>query len=188
MKNKGKVKIEQTFDGLHIIVPSKKNWFLLIFGTVWMISWFFGFASISEILSYSETIDLDTHISLWLIVWIMVGIVITFLILWGYFGKEKLIIATDRNQLSIEKTVFNIGKKNRLDISEIGNIRTELLFGKKRRGFWGFGTGKVRFDYGLKTYSFGLGVEDAEAHYIVEILNEQFFPKGTPKIENQPLC
>ena len=77
-----------------------------------------------------------------------------------------------------EKTVFGIGIKNRLDTSAIKNFRIEFAsnnwFGGHGWAFWGLGTGKIKFDYGLKTYSFGLGIDYTEANYIVELLKEQF--------------
>ena len=51
------------------------------------------------------------------------------------------------------------------------------MFGGNRWSFWGLGPGKIKFDYGFKTYSFGLGVDDAEANYIIEILKEHFNKK-----------
>ncbi len=182
MINNGKAKIEKTFDGLNIIVPSKKNWFSLLFGTVWFFGWLFGVLMVSGILlSSSETSDLgeaDMFLTFWLIVWTFGGLVIVFLLLWGYFGQEKFI--TKRNEVLFEKTVFNIGKKNRLDISGIKNFRTEFvnnnnnLFGRNNWALWGLGVGKIKFDYGLKTYSFGLSVDEAEANYIVGLFKEQF--------------
>jgi len=178
MTDNGKAKIEKSFDGLNIIIPSKKNWFGLLFGTAWMGGWFFGFIGASGILFSSESghSGIDGFMSFWLIGWTVGGIAMTTILLWGYFGKEKFI--TDRNEILFEKSVFGIGMKNRLEISAIKNFRTEMsndsLFGGNRWAFWGLGQGKIKFDYGLKTYSFGLGVDDAEANYIIGLLKEQF--------------
>lgn len=177
MINNGKAKIEKSFGGLNIIIPSKKNWFALLFGTAWMGGWFFGFVSTSGFLfSGTGHSGADGFMIFWLIGWTAGGLAIITLLLWGYFGQEKFI--TDRNEILFEKSVFGIGKKNRLEISAIKNFRTEIgndnWFGGNRWAFWGLGPGKIKFDYGLKTYSFGLGVDDAEANYIVGLLNEQF--------------
>ena len=178
MTNNGKATIEKSFGGLNIIIPSKKNWFALLFGTAWMGGWFFGFVSASGILFSSETGQLgaDGFMTFWLIGWTVGGLAITTILLWGYFGQEKFI--TDRNEILFEKSVFGIGIKNRLERSAIKNFRTEVSndnwFGGNRWAFWGLGPGKIKFDYGLKTYSFALGVDDAEANYIVGLLKEQF--------------
>ncbi len=178
MINNGKAKIEKSLGGLNIIIPSKKNWFALLFGTVWMGGWFFGFVSASDILFSAGTghSGADGFMTFWLIGWTIGGLAITTILLWGYFGKEKFI--TDRNEIIFEKSVFGIGIKNRLEISALKNFRTEMgndnLFGGNRWAFWGLGSGKVKFDYGFKTYSFGLGVDDAEANYIVGVLKVHF--------------
>ena len=177
MTNNGKAKIEKTSNGLNITIPSKKSWFILLFMTACMGGWLFYLIDVVGIL-FSE-IDLgnvDLFLILWLIAWIAGGLTIACLLLWGYFGQEKFIIGKDK--VSFEKTVFGIGKKNRLDVSGIKNFRTELVNGDLlifRSTPWGLGTsGKIKFDYGLKTYSFGLGIDDAEANYIVGLLKEQF--------------
>lgn len=178
MINNGKAKIEKPFSGLNIIIPSKKNWFALLFGTAWLGGWYLGFVNASSMLFSSRTGDFEVEgfLTFWLTVWTLGGLSIITLLLWGYFGQEKFI--TDKSKILFEKTVFGIGMKNRLEISAIKNFRTEFgndsWFGGNRLAFWGLGPGKIKFDYGLKTYSFGLGVDDAEAKYIVGLLKEQF--------------
>ena len=172
MTNNGKAKIEKTFNGLNIIIP-KKNLFILIFGTIWLSGWFLGFA-LFEMFASS---GIPKIISVFILgTWTIGGLIMIFFLLWGYFGQEKFI--TDRHEVLFEKTVFGIGKKNRLNISEIKNFRADFVnnspFGGNNGALFGFGPGKIKFDYGLKTYSFGFGVDEAEAHYIVELLKEQF--------------
>ena len=181
MINNGKAKISKNFDGLSIIIPSKKNWFFLLFGTFWMGGWLLGFLFALETLFSEMDSGADLFLFFWLIAWTIGGIAITFFLLWGYFGKEKFI--TERNEVFFEKTIFGIGKKNRLDISDVKNFRTEFVnerkswfFRNNNLALYGLG-GKIKFDYGFKTYSFGLSVDEAEAEYIVGLLKEQFKEK-----------
>lgn len=37
---------------------------------------------------------------------------------------------------------------------------------------WGFRGGSMAFDYGAKTYRFGFGVDELEAHQIMEALHK----------------
>ena len=71
-----------------------------------------------------------------------------------------------------------IGLKKRFEANEIKNFRTEKIetgmFSKNGWAFWGLGPGQIKFDYGLKTFSFGLGVDDSEANYLVELLSNHF--------------
>ncbi len=41
--NNGKANIENTIGNYTITIPSKKNWFALLFGTAWLGGWYFGF-------------------------------------------------------------------------------------------------------------------------------------------------
>jgi hypothetical protein len=81
-----------------------------------------------------------------------------------------------------EKSVFGLGQKRKLQAAEIKNIRTEVQngswFGGNRWAFWGLGPGKIKFDYGFKTYSFGLALDDAEANYICGLLKEHIKDYG----------
>lgn len=176
MTSNGRAKIEKTFNGINIIIPSKKNWFALLFGIVWLGGWFAGILSaLEEIFSSTSNSVPIFFLVFWLIGWTMVGLGLTAMLLWGYFGQERFI--TYRNEVFFEKIVFGEGKKDRLNASEIKNFRTEpVSYGWFNGGqaFWGLGAGKIKFDYGLKTYSFGLAVDDAEATYIVKLLKEQF--------------
>ena len=143
--NNGKAKIENTIGNYTVSIPSKKNWFTLLFGTAWLGGWTIG------------------------------GIMVVSMLLWGYFGKEKL--EFDQQEVKLEKTIFGIGIKKRLIKKEVTNFRfekiSESMFGGNRLAFWGLGPGKIKFDYGLKTYSFGLAVDDAEANYLSEELNKK---------------
>jgi hypothetical protein len=170
--NNGKAKIEKRIDGLNIEIPSKKNWFALIFGLFWLFIWFNFFLVPGEFQNFGT----DSFPTIWLLLWILGVLSVIFCILWGLFGQE--LFNDTRNDVVFEKTIFGIGIKKRFEKTEIKNFRVEAInqtmFGGNRWAFWGLGPGKIKFDYGLKTYSFGLGVDDAEANYIVEMLKEHF--------------
>ena len=92
MKNNGKAKIEKTNGGLSILIPSKKNWFGLIFGTLWLGGWYFGVTTVIPFTgSENGHVDIDSFLIIWLIIWIGGGLTVIVLLLWGYFGKEKFI-------------------------------------------------------------------------------------------------
>lgn len=176
MINNGKAKIDQTFTTLSISIPSKKNWFALIFGTAWMGGWFAGFLAASSTLFKGGMGNGmgNNFLVFWLIMWTIGGIAITTTLLWGYFGKEDFIL--NEGEVQLNKTVFGIGIKKKFEAIEIKNIRAEAdnSYSRNRWAVWGMGPGKIKFDYGLKTYSFGMAVDDAEANHIVEIMQKQF--------------
>ncbi|MBD77634.1 MAG: hypothetical protein CL840_01675 [Crocinitomicaceae bacterium] len=166
--NNGKAKIKESINGISIQLPSKKNWFFLLFATAWMGGWFFGFTGALGMFDSGSS----GFITFWLIGWTIGGCFITVFLLWGYFGIERFIISGSTALL--EKSVFGIGIKSRLKKSELKEFRFEKintgLMGGNRWAVYGFGPGKIQFDYGFKTYSFGLGLDDAEAKHIVQLL------------------
>lgn len=178
MIQNGKATIKNEMGTLNISVPSKKNWFALLFGTAWLGGWFFGFKFASSQLFSGEqgSFGVDGFLTFWLAAWTCGGAMVIFLMLWGYFGRETFV--SGQGEATLRKTIFGLGLKKRMEAREIKNFRMEAVntsrFGNNRWAFWGFGPGKIKFDYGLKTYSFGLAVDDAEANYIVDILKRHF--------------
>jgi len=176
--NNGRAKIDKSLKGFSISIPSKKNWFVLLFGTAWIGGWYFGFSKTMELILSNDFNNNESgnFFLFWLFGWTVVGIGFSILLLWGFFGKEHF--RTKGNHVHFEKTVFGIGKKRKLKSSELKNFRTDTVndswFGGNSWSHWGLGEGKIKFDYGLKTYSFGLGVDDAEAVHIVDLLQKQF--------------
>lgn len=180
MLNNGRARVEESFGGLRISIPSKKNWFAIPFIAFWLVGWFWGIVGVSTIIGTThDSPGVNGFLIIWLILWTGGGLSAIFMLLWGLFGIESLDF--DRNRLSFQKTIFNIGMKRELDIQEVKNFRFEKgpegLFNGNRWAFWGLGPGKIKFDYGLKTYSLGLGVDDAEAIYLANLLNEKLSSK-----------
>ncbi|MCC6372988.1 MAG: hypothetical protein IT236_18440 [Bacteroidia bacterium] len=176
MINNGVASIEQNLSELNIEVPASKNWFTLVFSVVWLFGWVFGLVTASGSAFTNDTakLDVESFMLIWLTMWTVGGIAVIANVLWGFFGKEKLLINSFETRF--EKTIFNIGIKKKLQSSELKNFRFELIeeSATNKRSFIGFGPGKIKFDYGFKTYSFGLGLDDAEAQHIVSLLRKRY--------------
>lgn len=173
--NNGKAKIERFGNSLSITIPSKKNWFVLILATVGLGGWVFGIGIASLMLGDESGGEANVFIIVWLVVWTIGGLLIIGSLLWGYFGKEQIDITN--SEINFSKTVFGIGIKKRLAAKEVKNFRfnqvDESMFGGGRWAVYGLGPGKIKFDYGFKTYSFGLAVDEAEANYLIELLDKR---------------
>jgi len=174
----GKATISSSMNGTEISIPSKKNWFILIFGTAWLGGWYLGFKSAWGTFRFGESglEGVDAFMTVWLICWTLGGVSIVGLLLWGYFGKELLEI--ENRQVVLSKKVFGIGTNKVLKKSEVKNIRfnkvkINYFSGTNRWAIWGVGEGKIMFDYGMKTYSFGLALDDAEANHIIEKMKQK---------------
>lgn len=173
--NNGRAKITHSPNGTEISIPSRKNFFLLFFGAIWLGGWFFGFMSVKGAFGFSELElnEIDGFLIFWLIGWTIGGVFVLSLLLWGFLGKEILNIESSKVRLT--KGVLGVGLKKVLNKSEVNNIRfneVDTSYSRSNYAFWGIGEGKIKFDYGMRTYSVGLGLDDAEAHYLVEKLEE----------------
>jgi hypothetical protein len=122
--NNGNATIETRSGNYTIIIPSKKNWFVLISGTAWLGGWYWGFKNALTGFGGEEG-GFDTFMTFWLLGWSIGGIAIIGLLLWGYFGKETLEFS--RNQVKLQKTVFGIGIKKKLERREVKNFRFENI-------------------------------------------------------------
>lgn len=177
--NNRKARVEHVMDNLAITIPSKKNWLALILGTLWIASWSSGLKFVLSIFSEAGLTEADGSFGIfmlvWISAWVLGGLGVSLLLLWGYFGEERLEFSTQK--LYFEKTVFGLGIKKELALAEVQNFRQERTqagwFRSNRWSYWGLGPGNIKFDYGLKTFSFGLAVDDAEAKYLVGLFREK---------------
>jgi len=181
MNNKEAV-VENINGKYTLTIPSYKNWFFILFTTIWLFGWLIGLISAIVMLVFdfgTTNNEFNEFITTWLIGWIIAGLVVSSILLWAYFGKEKL--QFNRQIIHFEKTVFGIGIKKKLNRKKATNFRfekanTELgkfLIGNIGFQALGWGSGKIKFDYDFKTYSFGLALIDGDAIDLVTELNKQ---------------
>ncbi len=181
-RDNGRAKIIRDFNGLTIDIPSKKVWWWLIFALIWLVGWYFGMQSAIHEIQSNKAVDLGAKFFLmaWLVIWIAGGLFIIFLILWGFFGREKFI--EEGNRILLQKSILGIGKKYVLDKKAIKHFRRARLdhgrFGVALSSDLGLGGGKIKFDYGLRTFSFGKALDDAEADFIIDLLQKKFNNKS----------
>jgi len=182
----GRAKVN--FDGIRLLIkiPSKKNWFIILFLAAWMGGWFIGETSAINGLLSSDDIGVNGFMLIWLVGWTIGGLFAIIVLLWSLFGQETIQI--ERDILSVSKGIFDVGliKKN-YELNCIENLEInpestgiDSLFGQNKKigDFWGLTGGKLRFDYGMKTIKLGIGIDEAEARYLIkEIKNRGFFKK-----------
>lgn len=173
----GIAQIEQGIHTLTIKIPSKKNWFVIIFMSAWICGWFMGESfALAAIFNSDTPIFANAFLFFWLIAWTAGGALVIYTISWQLMGKE--IISIHRGILQIEKSVKGIGRKKKYDIKSIKNIDVNPT---EDSGMWGrsynrslIGTkgGKIKFDYGMSTIKFAQSIEEAEARMLIEKLKE----------------
>jgi hypothetical protein len=161
-------------DKLIITIPADKNRLIIPFLIFWIIWFIAGLSSTIVELFFGKLDPFELGILriFWMTLGAMIGVQLIFFFFWGYFGIERIII--ENETFNLYKTVFKIGVHNNLKCNSITNIRLEQRetspFASFSIRFWGLGPGKIKLDYGNRTYSFGISVDKDEAIYISELL------------------
>ena len=168
----GRATLNVTAGGLDLTVPAYYLWVVRLLLPLWLGGWTMGFVTAGGTLWGSSGFgELDLFLTFWLLAWTAGGALASATLLWMWFGKERLEI--HGQTVRFHRGVFGVGITKELQRAQVRNVRFEQLdtdVWKQRNnlGILGWGKGKIKFDYGLKTYTFALGVDDAEARYLVE--------------------
>lgn len=174
--NNGRAIIKTQGNKTNIVIPVKRNYLIIIFSSVWLLIWLSFFSSFNSNFGLFSDEGIATLFLLWITFWIIGGLIVCFVLLWNLFGKE--IITINSKYLEVNRNLFGIGRKKQYDIKHVEKFRfneipDNLFSMKSRLAFWGLGEGKIKFDYGMKSPSFGLGLDDAESNYIVKLMKEK---------------
>lgn len=187
----GNAIINDTLSGFEINIPTKKNWFILIFLGVWLCGWTMGeLSAIAAITGlFSENIGFaNLFIVFWLIGWTIGGFFAFKTFLWNLKGKE--IISFRNSEFTIQKVgalfskpkTYNLKEAKKFRVQEESNVYGSNNWGNRNNfGSLYASNGTIRFDYGLKTVKIASGIDEAEANHILEklkskgILNESNF-------------
>ncbi len=181
---KGRAIIQDNFTDLQIIIPTKKNWFIILFIGAWLGGWLFGEVfAIGAVTGLLGGNPAGFFILFWLIGWTVGGFFALRMFLWNLKGQE--IITVGQGILSIDKKGILFYKPKVFDLNEVKNIRVQEdnlgyggLFGGRRNDFGGFNlSGTIRFDYGLQTVKFAGGLDEAEAKSIIQKLKDRHLLK-----------
>lgn len=174
----GRAQINNTGNGLQISIPSKKNWFIIIFLSIWMCGWVIGeigaITAISTgVVSGKNPGGVGLFLAVWLTGWTFGGAFCIAILGWNLKGME--IISLSNGILKIERKAFNIGQTKEYSLADTANFRisrsvnmweASTNFGAGME-FWGFGGGIISFDYGMQTVKFANGIDEAEANHII---------------------
>ncbi|TWI80560.1 hypothetical protein IQ13_3238 [Lacibacter cauensis] len=173
----GQAILNDTFNELEIIIPTKKNWLIIVFLGAWLGGWTMGeFLAIRMLIgSIAESMGfVNLFLLFWLCGWTVGGFFALKTLLWNLIGKE--IITVGEGRLTIVKMGSLLSKPKTYDLHAVKNLRVNeegqqdygAFFGG-RNSFAGMtsSTGTIRFDYGFKTIKFASGIDEAEANFII---------------------
>jgi len=176
-------KVQQLSDGIQIVIPSKKNFFRIIWFVLGVTMWVYMTGSVVYITSLL-IMGLGSNTGMWIFIGFLVfillflvglGSYIIYSLLWQFTGKEIIIVKNDF--LRISRQIFNRNKFLEYSMQSISDLRastpqTALFASVKIFKNISGQSGMIAFDYGAKTVRFGFEIEEAEAKQIVSVLQE----------------
>ncbi|MFA5354743.1 MAG: hypothetical protein WC291_10980 [Thermodesulfovibrionales bacterium] len=173
---KARAVITATGNGLQVVIPSRKNAFLILFLAAWLVGWAVGEVMVPTtfIKGIKDTGALIFSAA-WLVAWTIGGGFAIYTWLWNVAGKE--IITVNSLYLTVKKDLFGYGRVKEYEMSHITNLRVSPqpfnpFDVSSSLQFWGVGGGVLAFDYGSRTYRFCRGVDEAEATQVMGRIKE----------------
>lgn len=175
----GQAILNDTLNGLEIIIPAKRNWFLIIFLGAWLGGWTIGESfAIGTLIGFSDY-DLgfaNLFMLFWLCGWTVAGFFVVKTLVWYLAGKE--IITFGQGQFSIAKQGLLLSKPKIYDLKHVKKLRARkeetIYYGfegvRNNLGAMNASNGTLQFDYGMKTVRFANDIDEAEAYFIIDKL------------------
>ena len=174
---------EVTPEGYRVVIPARRNWFVLVFLLAWLGGWVFGELSASSELFRGADKTPVGFLSFWLVGWTVGGIFAAAAVLWQIAGRE--IITLESGNLSYRVEALGIGRTRSFRASEVKSLRSTdyaiSTFANQRNWFppvLGSGFGPVAFDYGARTFRVAPSLDEAEAKMLVAELSARL-PGGS---------
>lgn len=187
--------------GAELMIPGKKNWFIILFLGFWLIGWAIGEVTVTGTLiaGIAKAINGDfadvaskgagafggLFMIAWLGAWTVGGGCAIYAWLWQVKGVEEILITHEGFCIKKRTPVWTRTKNYRLH--EVKSLRatssqTSIFDISRGMEFWGLSGGVLAFDYGAKTVRFGIGLDEAEAKQILGDLQGRYpnlFDKST---------
>jgi len=181
----------QTDEGLQIILLSKKNYLLIFWYGLWLIMWTFMTGTVTFFLAFFILSAIkETNSGMWifamfitfmLLFLLSIGLPAIYTFFWQLAGKE--IISINSAVMSITNQIFGWKKVYEYEIMDIKDLRASIpqkdLFARIKILQHSKQNGMIAFDYGSKTFRFGLDIDEAEAKQIASEVHGRFVKQNT---------
>jgi hypothetical protein len=172
----GRAIIDESYNGVDIIIPVKKDWFLIPFLSFWLCLWLAAGIFISVGLLGTGAEGARLFLYMFLTVWTIHGFFSASRLWWNIAGKE--IIQVSQGVLTIHRKGAVFKRAKSYDLAQCQNFRAmeeQLLIyhfntitaGMLRRKP---NPGTIKFDYDAATIRFGDWLPQAEGEYILDRL------------------
>ena len=173
-----RITITDTSQGLRIVMPCRRSWFVILFLVFWLCGW-----AVAEVMVANQFLNGDAppegefFMMTWFGVWTVGGVFAIYAWLWQVMGKEMV---TVHGQTFItRRDIGGLGFDKEYDLLQMRDLRVgqvgfnPLEFSSSLQ-LWGVGGGVIAFEYGEKTYRFGAGLDEAEAKQAVTAIKKRY--------------
>ena len=174
-------------NGLGLLIPPKRNWFIILFMGFWLCLWAAGEIMVPLQFLKGEISGITAMFVVgWLGAWTVGGTFAIYLWLWNLMGRQT--ITMHGHTLTTRREIGGYGFNKAYDLSQVRDLRVSA------RGlnswdysasleFLGLGGGLVAFDYGAKTYRLGAGLDEAEAKLVVKKITDRYSTAKSGRIQ-----
>ena len=173
----GRSTVNEYPEGIQVVIPAKKSFFVNIFLATWLMAWVYGEIVVIDRLFSNQGQTPDAFIVFYAFAWTLSGMLAIFVWLWNNRGREVIRISDDELRRSREYVWFSISKFyqarhiSNLRISDLSPASLEMGGGME---FWGLAGGSITFDYKSSLGKIGLGIDEAEAGRIIEVIKARY--------------
>lgn len=183
-KHIGRAEVLDGFNAFTIEIPAQRSWFKIIFLCVWLCGWLAGeLFAVFTLFNGPEDGFTIVFLSVWLLGWTFGGIAAFMSVLFQLVGKDRFVL--DRTELSIERTVFGMGRKRKYNVDLIKHIQYNNqpsltgIFRKIAMNDPKFFKGFIAFEYKGRKIFWGKGLSEITSKELFEdIQNTSFLDKN----------
>lgn len=184
--------VENSDTSVKVTLPSKRNIVYILWFCLWLFGWGYmvyailyipiriyqvieaGKTTASEMQVGDGLIVMGVFLLIFLLALLAMGAVIIYALFWLIAGRE--VIEADSKVLKVSRQIFSWKRTSEYSANEVKDLRASVkqsVFGpmKSIRKLMGL-DGIIAFDYGAKTFRFGLEIEEAEAKQIIFAIKE----------------
>lgn len=188
-----RVKItDDEFGGFRIKIPAARNWFLILFFSVWLCAWVVG-----EVMVLAEAVAAIFFggrpmnglpplavLCVWFPLWTVGGLMVMLALAWTLAGREVITLTDEA--LLLRREIGMLQRSRSFDLTGLTNLRyaplvyNPLSFSFSFSESWGsqlqmlgLAGGAVAFDHGGKTCRFGNSLTEAEASRLIATIRQR---------------
>ena len=176
--HQSRISITDTSQGLRIVIPYSRSWFVIFFLGFWICGWAVAeYMVSSQFLKGDAPPEGELFMLAWFGVWTIGGLVAIYALLWQVMGKE--IVTVYGQMFRTRHDIGGFGFNKDYDLVQMRDLRTtpvgfNPLDLSSSLQLWGIGGGVIAFDYGARTIRFGAGLEEGEAKEIVTAIKQRY--------------